>query len=225
MFKLLKRDLFQELLCLKFLLKLMRHYKRTDLSFYQLGSNVVGICFTELFEVTSVIDPDYYFNLETKTLEYGKDGFRQPLFQFTEGRLLDRTRWHIVKVHRTAYNPFAGIQTSVCIPVYDMLYKTLLLAYYTKGFSVQNDRGNVYFISEYPTKTQGLVNAIKYLSNKASASRLVLNHIALHTSAGIERRIALKALQLQSILVSTEHDDYHIGNVLWSNIELLKGVV
>lgn len=221
MFKLLKRDLFQELLCLKFLMKLMRHYKQTNLSFCIHGEST-GIAFTELFSVTPEIDPDYYFNVVTNTLEYGKDGFRQPLFQFTEGRLLDRTRWHTIKANRRPYNPFLNNKECKTTPVYDMLYKTLLIAYYTRGFNI---RLGVEFTCDYPIQITGLTNAIKYLSTKTSASRLVLNHIALHTSAGIERRIALKALQLQSILVTTEHDDYHIGNVLWSNIELLKGVV
>ena len=223
MFKLLKRDLFQELLCLKFLIKLMLYYGRADLKIGELGGE--GISYAELYTVTPEIDPDYYFNPKTNTLEYGKDHFRQPLFQFTEGRLLDRSLWYAFKARRSAYTPFLGSRASKSIPVYDMLYKTLLMAYYTKGFSVYNDRGVVYFKVDYPTQTRGLSNAIQYLSHKASASRLVLNHIALHTSAGIDRRIAMKALQLQAILVTTEHDDYHIGNVLWSNIELLKGVV
>jgi hypothetical protein len=223
MFKLLKRDLFQELLCLKFLIKLMRYYGRADLKICELGGE--GISYAELYTVTPEIDPDYYFNPKTNTLEYGKDHFRQPLFQFTEGRLLDRSLWYAFKARRSDSNAFLASVPSKSTPVYDMLYKTLLMAYYTRGFSVYQDHGDVYFKCDYPTQTRGLANAVKYLSRKASAARLVLNHIALHTSAGIERRIALKALQLQSILVSTEHDDYHIGNVLWSNIELLKGVV
>ena len=40
MFKLLKRDLFQELLCLKFLIKLMRYYGRADLKIGELGGMV-----------------------------------------------------------------------------------------------------------------------------------------------------------------------------------------
>ena len=71
MFKLLKRDLFQELLCLKFLIKLMRYYGRADLKICELGGE--GISYAELYTVTPEIDPDYYFNPKTNTLEYGKD--------------------------------------------------------------------------------------------------------------------------------------------------------
>ena len=170
-------------------------------------------------------DQDTQGCLQLHGLEYGKDHFRQPLFQFTEGRLLDRSLWYAFKARRSDSNAFLASVPSKSTPVYDMLYKTLLMAYYTRGFSVYQDHGDVYFKCDYPTQTRGLANAVKYLSRKASAARLVLNHIALHTSADVDRRVAMKALQLQAILVTIEHDDYHIGNVLWSNIELLKGVV
>ena len=215
MYKLLSKDPLSEMYVLNLLVKLMVHFNTIALDFAQVTTE-------SLITALQSVSKETYLNYHTGCIHYRSLGVDYPLLQLGEGSVVDAGNWYSVKASKRGFFNFLAPKTHRPIPVQAKLAKALLYAYYAGDFSV-NSKGELTYRLPGLTKP-GLLGAIKYLVLKPRDARLVLRDIVLHTQLGLEKRIALKALQLQTLLSVTEFNQHLIGEIPWDLIHQLAAI-
>lgn len=218
MYKLLSKDPLSEMYVLNLLVKLMAHFNQVALDFSEITTETLISALQSIY--SGVEQP--YLNYHTGCIHYRNYGVDYPLLQLGEGSVLDPNNWYSVKAPKKSFFNFLAPKTHKPIPVQAKLSKAVLYAYYAGDFTVSN-QGELQY--RLPGVTHpGLSGSIRYLVLKPREARLVLRDIVLHTQAGLEKRIALKALQLQTLLSVTEFNQHLLGEIPWSIIHQLATI-
>ena len=215
MYKLLSKDPLSEIYVLNLLVKLMVHFNRTALDFSELTTET-------LVGALQSVSSEVYLNYHTGCIHYRSLGVDYPLLQLGEGSVVDAANWYSAKATKRSFFNFLAPKVHRPIPVQAKLAKALLYAYYAGDFTTDHQGHFTYRLPGIDKP--GITGAIRYLILKPRDARLVLRDIVLHTQLGLEKRVALKALQLQAILTVTEFNHHLIGDIPWGLVHELASI-
>lgn len=218
MYRLLSKDPLSEMYVLNLIVKLMVHFNTIELDLSELPPS-------ELLEALQAVSDDNtsaYLNYQTGAIHTRTVGVDYPLLQLGTGVVTDASNWYQPKATRKLFSNYFNPRTPKPIPVQAMLSKAILYAYYAGSFTV--DRKAMLTYTAPGVTTDGIRGAIRYLVLKPRDARLVLRDIILHTDAVMEKRIALKALQLQTLLSVTEFNDHLLGGIPWGLIHQIAKI-
>lgn len=218
MYRLLSKDPLSEMYVLNLIVTLMAHFNTVELDLSEVAPSEL----LEALQSVSDGNTTAYLNYQTGAIHTRTVGVDYPLLQLGAGLITDSANWYQPKATRKLFSNFFNPRTPKPIPVQHLLSKAILYAYYAGSFTV--DRKAQFTYSGPGVTTDGIKGAIRYLVLKPRDARLVLRDIILHTTAVMEKRVALKALQLQTLLSVTEFNDHLLGSVPWPLIHRIAKI-